>query len=195
MGIPDDIGRLEHELRELIIKYEQYFCGIEKREPLKLLENVDRLAKRYQNVSIPNTMHRFKYDSLVAALNVHRQKWIRINRLIEEGKYERDRFKMSLHGGKPKQEEQPAPQTPTPQTPTPQTAAAADPQVERVYREYCSARLACNLPVDNVSLEKIALAIEQKMPAIVEKYRCTDVEFFVAVEKGKPCLKARQKKC
>lgn len=182
MSTAEDIGRLERELRELIVKYEQYFCGVEKREPLRLLENVDRLAKRYLNISIPNTMQRFKYDSLVASLNVHRQKWTRINRLIEEGKYERDRFKMSLHRGNP------------PQQPAPPPTPASDPQLDRVYEEYRNARLACNLPVDNVSIDKIAKVIEQRMPSLQEKYGCSDIELFVVVEKGKPILKARQKK-
>jgi hypothetical protein len=183
MSTAEDIGRLERELRELIVKYEQYFFGIEKREPLRLLENVERLAKRYQNVSIPNTMQRFKYDSLVASLSVHRQKWTRINRLIEEGKYERDRFKMSLH-------QQPAPK----ELRSAPAAPAPDPQLERVFQEYCSARLACNLPIGNVSREKIAQVIEQKMPTLQEKYGCSEVELFVVVEQGKPHLKARQKK-
>ena len=182
MGIAEDIGRLEQELRELIIKYEQYFFGIEKREPLRLLDNVDRLAKRYQNVSIPNTMHRFKYDSLVASLSVHRQKWTRINRLIEEGKYERDRFKMRRN-------------PPSPEQSAPSASRPSEPQLERIYREYCSARLACKLPVDKISPEIIARAIELKMPGILEKYRCTEVDFIVVVENGKPRLKARQKTC
>ena len=50
MGLPEDIARLEQDLRELIIRYEQYFCGIEKREPLQLLDEVERRARRYQNV-------------------------------------------------------------------------------------------------------------------------------------------------
>ena len=78
MGIPDDIVRLEQSLRELITRYELYFFGIEKREPLRLLEDVERQAKRYQNVSIANSTLRFKYDSLLATLTQHRQKWRRI---------------------------------------------------------------------------------------------------------------------
>jgi hypothetical protein len=182
MGIPEDIARLEIELRELIIKYEQYFFGIEKREPLKLLEEVERLTRRYRNVSISNTMQRFRYDSLVAALNVHRQKWTRINRLIEEGKYVRDRFKMSLHQGEAAKER-----------PAQQVSSDSDLQLDRIYQQYCAARKACNLPVENVSRERIALAIERQKPAILEKYRCSDVEFVVVIEKGKPCLKARPK--
>lgn len=182
MGIPEDIARLELQLRELVIKYEQYFFGIEKREPLRLLEEVERSVRRYQSANISNTMQRFKYDSLLAALSVHRQKWARINRLIEEGKYERDRFKASLHRDLPGQESQAEPAPP-----------ASDPPLEKIYLDYLSARLACSLPVENVSREMIARAIERQTPAILEKYHCSEVEFVVVVEKGKPSLKARPK--
>ena len=186
MGIPEDIARLEMDLRELIIKYEQYFFGIEKREPLKLLDAVERAVRRYQNVSIPNTSQRFKYDSLVSSLSVHKQKWVRTNRLIEEGKYQRDRFRMSLHqaekGG-----------APPPGASRSAAAPANDQQLERVYQQYVDARLSCNLPVDNVTREKLAEAISRQKPALMEKYRCKDVDFVVVIEGGKPSLKARPK--
>ena len=180
MGLPEDIVRLEQGLRELIIKYEQYFCGIEKREPLQLLEEVERCARRHQNVAIPNAMNKFKYNSLVATLSVHRQKWTRINRLIEEGKYNRDRFKMSLH----QRDAQGPAQSPRGTAPSP---------LERIYLDYLAASEACNLPIDNFSREKIAAAIARQKPAILEKYRCSDVEFAVVIEGGKPRLKARPK--
>jgi hypothetical protein len=189
MGVPEDIARLELDLRELIIKYEQYFCGIEKREPLRLLESVDRLARRYQNVSITNTSQRFKYDSLIASLSVQKQKWHRINRLIEEGKYQRDRFKMALHQSEQessgKAEQQGADATP-PQAP-------ADEHVDRIYQQFLEARKACNLPTDNVTRDKIAEAIERQKPALIQKYGCRDIDFVVVVEQGTPRLKARPK--
>lgn len=182
MGIPEDIARLELELRELIIKYEQYFFGIEKREPLRLLDEVERLVRRYRNISIPNTMQRFKYDSLAASFSVHKQKWTRINRLIEDGKYERDRFKMSLHQAEGAKKQ-----------PALKPEGAPEREVEKIYQEYRDARLACNLPVDSLTREMIAQAIERQKPAILEKYRCSDVSFVVVVENGKPRLKARPK--
>jgi hypothetical protein len=182
MGIPEDIARLEHDLRELIIRYEQYFCGIEKREPLLLLEEVERCARRYQNVSITNAMHKFKYNSLIATLCVHRQKWTRTNRLIEEGKYNRDRFKMSLH------------QRRSEDRPTPAPVDKSSNQLDRIYRDFLEARTACNLPIDHLSKDMIASAIERQKPAIMAKYRCNDVEFAVIIEDGKPRLKARPKK-
>jgi len=190
MGLPEDIASLEHDLRELIIKYEQYFCGVEKREPLLLLEEVERCARRYQNVAITNTMMKFKYQSLVATLCVHRQKWTRTNRLIEEGKYTRDRFKMSLHEAEAAQAGSPA------DAPPPAQAAGNRPDhsLERIFQQYRAAREACNLPVENVTREMIAAAIERQKPAILEKYHCKEVEFAVVIEGGKPRLKARPKR-
>ncbi|HBA87387.1 MAG TPA: hypothetical protein DCZ75_05165 [Geobacter sp.] len=182
MGVTEDIARLEIDLRELIIKYEQYFFGIEKREPLKLLDCVERAVRRYQNVSIPNTSQRFKYDSLVASLSVHRQKWTRINRLIEEGKFHRDHHKkQQTQANAPKERvQQPA-------------LPEHDPQLENIYQQYVKARIACNLPVEQVTREKVAQAISRQKPALMEKYRCKDVDFVVVIEEGKPALKARPK--
>ncbi|GFO54151.1 hypothetical protein GMSM_11580 [Geomonas sp. Red276] len=178
MGTTEDIARLEQDLRELIIKYEQYFFGIEKREPVRLLDEVERQVRRYQNVSITNTRDRFRYDSAVAALNVHRQKWTRINRLIEEGRYERDRFRMTLNQDK---------------KPVRQAAVSSGEEMERVYQQYITARRACNLPVDNVTREALFNAIEKQKPAILSKYGAKEVDLVVVIENGKPRVKARQK--
>jgi hypothetical protein len=189
MGVAEDITRLELELRELVIKYEQYFIGIEKREPLRLLESVERLARRYQNVSITNTSQRFKYDSVLASLSVHKQKWTRINRLIEEGKYHRDRFKMALHQAEQERGTQPAASGAAAGA----RPAPADDHLDRIYQEFLEARKACNLPTDNVSRDKIAQAIERQKPVLMQKYGCRDVDFVVVIEQGTPRLKARPK--
>lgn len=190
MGLPEDIARLEQLLHELVVKYEQYFAGIEKREPLLLLTEVEQLARRYHNVAITNTMLRYKYNSLISTLGVHRQKWNRVNRLIEEGKYERDRFKMALRscGRAPSS----ASDNPPPET-APQ-AQLAKSQLDRLYQEYLEARKECNLPTDSVTREKVASAVERQVPALVEKYGSADVELRVVVENGKPRIKVRAKK-
>ena len=187
MGFPEDIARLEHDLHELIIRYEQYFFGVEKREPLQLLDEVERCARRYQGVNITNTMLKFKYNSLIATLGVHRQKWTRINRLIEEGKFTRDRFKMSLRQAEAK------PHPSAEFTPAAFDKKTLEAPLERVYQDYIVALKACNLSVESLTREKIAAAIERQKPALLEKYHCRDVDFIVVIEGGKPRLKARPK--
>jgi len=176
MGVQEDILLLEQSLNELIIKYEQYFLGLEKREPLKLAEDVERHVRRYANVPIINTMLKFKYNALVARFSSYRQHWNRITRLIEDGKYSRDRYKMERNLGNGAE-------------PPPPPAAVSD--LERIYRQYIEARKSCNLPTDNITREMVLAAIEKQKPLIMNKYGCAVVEFKVVVQDGKPKIKAQ----
>jgi hypothetical protein len=186
MGIPEDIAHFEQQLGELIIKYEQYFLGLEKREPLRLLTDTEAMARKYQAFQIVNTMLKFRYNAAIARLNSYKQYWGRINRLIEEGKYSRDRFKMALH-----QKENP-PGRPVVETkPDASEKSCVSPEVEAVYHAYMAARRACNLPVQNIRQEMIAAAIEKQKPGIMRKFNCATVEFKVVIEEGTPKIKAR----
>ncbi|RNC72249.1 MAG: hypothetical protein ED859_02625 [Desulfuromonadales bacterium] len=181
MGIHEDIAQFEQSLNELIIKYEQYFLGLEKREPVRLLEYVERLARKYANVKIVNTMLNFKYTSLVARLNSYKQYWGRIVRLMEEGKYSRDRFRMArqgLAGEKTAPESQPPSKS----------------DADELFQRFVDARKACNLPVETITREMIAAAIEKQKPAIIARYGTDQVEFRVVVENGVPKIKARSRR-
>jgi hypothetical protein len=186
MGVQEDIALFERSLNELIIKYEQYFLGLEKREPLLLLDEVERAARKYQGFQIINTMLKFKYNSLIARLHSYKQHWTRIIRLMEDGKYSRDRFKMEMHL-KQKDVEPLAKQDGSP------SASRIDPEAQQLYQQYIEARKACGLPVGNITPEMIAAAIKKQKPAIISKYHCSKVEFRVVVEEGTPKIKARPK--
>lgn len=177
MGIPEDIEQFERSLKELIIKYEQYFLGMEKREPLKLLEETERLSRRYTAAAVSNTMLLFRYNSLKSRLASYRQYWSRTNRLIEEGRYSRDRFKMQMH--------QAGAQAPT--------EKSGESDTDRVYRQYLEACRSCNLPTNGLTSEKIATTLEKYRGALPEKYRDREVEFRVVIEDGKPKIKVRPK--
>ena len=187
MGVTEDIALFEQSVSELIIKYEQYFIGIEKREPIKLLNDVESLGRKYLNVQIVNTMLKFKYNATLARLNSYKQYWNRINHLIEEGKYSRDRFKMELHqknksGAQPGKEEQ-----------LKSCEKSLAHEVETIYHKFIEARKACHLPVSNISHEMIAAAIEKQKPVIITRFKCKAVEFKVVIEEGIPKIKARPK--
>jgi hypothetical protein len=188
MGISEDIVLCEQSVNELIIKYEQYFLGLEKREPISLLSEVERLARKYQGYQIVNTMMKFKYTTAIARLNSYKQYWSRINRLIEEGKYSRDRFKMEMHL-KDKLPERSPKDRPLPL----EEKIVTNPEIESLYRTYLEARQVCHLPTDNITREMIAAGIGRQTPVIMEKYKCKGVEFRVVIEEGTPKIKARPK--
>jgi hypothetical protein len=186
MGVNEDVALFEQGLNELIIKYEQYFIGIEKREPAKLLKEVEALGRKYLGVQIVNTMLKFKFNSTQARLNSYKQYWNRINQLIEDGKYSRDRFKMDLHSKNRN-------------TAQPMDEELAKPgenlalEVDSIYHKFIEARKACHLSVSNITHDLIAAAIEKQTPIIINKFKCQGVEFKVVIEEGVPKIKARPK--
>jgi len=184
MGIQEDLTFLEERINELVIKYEQYFLGLEKREPVKLFEDVDRFIRRYNTSTIFNTMYKHKFHTLSAKFNSYKQYWTRTNRLIEEGKYSRDRFKMERHLAEA-----------APRPPAERTAGKADTSsLETVYQNYLEARRKCNLATENISREQMFSVIEKQREVLKNKHRCNDVEFRVVIEDGAPKLKARPAK-
>jgi hypothetical protein len=189
MAVADDLIKLEHKLKELILRYEQYFVGLEKREPLPILTEVEKLVRSYANVPINNTMYKHKYNMLVARLNTYREHWNRILRLIEDGKYSRDRFIRDLHlrqkSKKVAHHEEGIDELQRPHH---------DPDLDRIFYELREARKACHLPVEKLSREMVAATIEKNRASLVARLGTSDLIFRVVVEDGKPKIKASLRK-
>ena len=185
MAIAEDVLILDKKLNELITKYEQYFIGLEKREPLPLLGEVGTLVRRYTGTPINNTMYKHRFNMLVARLNTYREHWNRILKLMEEGRYSRDRFISDLHlRQKTKHEKKEADSA----------QAAAESDIDRLVHEFREARKACNLPVDRITRELVSATIEKQRPLLAAKLGTDHLAFRVVIEDGKPKLKAGLRK-
>ena len=96
------VTEFEHKLSRVRVLYEQYFLGIEKREPTIPLKDVVRLMRDLDKERINNTRLRYRYRSLVARFNTYRTYWHRTIRAINNGTYHRDvarlRRKMAAEG-------------------------------------------------------------------------------------------------
>ena len=71
------IVEFAHKLDRLKILYEQYFMGIEKREPTVPLKDVVRIMREIDNVQIRNTGLKFRFRGLVQKLNSYKTYWNR----------------------------------------------------------------------------------------------------------------------
>lgn len=185
MAIAEDIALLDRKLNQLVISYEQYFIGLEKREPLLLLGEVEKLVRCCSGVPINNTMYKYRFTMLVARLNTYREHWNRILRLIEEGRYSRDRFIRDLHLRQRDKPERIEPDSP---------GVPAEEDLDRLVHEFREARKACSLPGDTITRELLAATIERQRPALAAKLGTENFVFRVVVEDGKPKLKAGLRK-
>jgi hypothetical protein len=185
MALVEDLAQLERQLTTLITRYEQYFIGLEKREPLQLVGDVEKIVRRHANTPITNTMYKHKFNMLTARFNTYREHWNRILRLIEEGKYSRDRFISDLH------QRQRSSVTPA-QGRTQQQER--DNELDRVFNELREARKNCHLPFESLTRDMVAATIEKCRPALIAKLGTEELSFRVVVENGKPKLKAGPRK-
>lgn len=177
-AIAHELNALEQDQRELEILYEQYFAGIEKREPVKARENLAFRLRRFANRRIIQTDLRFRYQSLATRYHSYSGHWDRILRLMDEGRYPRHLQRASV-------------------VPAGQSAAAAvssgDDEIETLYRQMLEARRMSNNGIAIPDRQQIAAFLERQKEKIREKFGDREVEFRVVTEDGKPKIKVRAK--
>lgn len=176
-AIEQELNQIELELRELEIRYEQYFAGVEKREPSQDRDSVARRLRHFTNRRIIQTDLRFRYQNLATRYHSYSGYWDRILRLMDEGRYTRHAVcKWPVAKGAP-------PPPPEPVDP-----------VERVYRQLLEAHQRINSGGVPPERGQVAAFLEKQMSAIREKFGEREVEFLVETESGKPRIKVRAKK-
>jgi len=165
----DDLRELDRKVKQLRLDYERYFLGTRPREPILLRSEADKLIIIYSNTPIQNTALRFKFNSICSRYQALKRQWTETLRKIEQGTYERHRFKADLH----------------------ERASAAEPDL---FSEYRDARLACGQGIQSLSPEKFELLLEKQRAALRERYGDAEFRFRVAVEQGKVKLKASRQR-
>jgi hypothetical protein len=91
--LADQCQRLEEELEELKAKYEMYFLGVDRLEPVRRREETKRNIARLKSAFTRNTGLRFRIQTLHARYLSYERMWLRAARQKEDGTYGRDLFK------------------------------------------------------------------------------------------------------
>ena len=171
-----EIDRLEQTMRELEIRYEQYFAGVEKREPMKERDDLARRLRRMTNRRMIQTDLKFRLKTLSTRYHSYSGYWDRILRLMDEGRYSRQTVRS-----------QPRPQA------TSQPPSVPD-EVEAIYNQLLEARQRCNAQGPEPDRQQLSSFLAQPKEKIREKFGDRAVEFRVELEGNRPRIKVRAKK-
>ncbi len=174
MVTKDIVDELERKVVSLKTSYEQYFLRIEKREPLRLREEVDKMIISLSTQPVFNTALKFRLNSIVAKYNTYKNYWIRVLRAIEEGRYERDLFRANAAAGASAKGGTPA-----------SRSFGEDDRLKALYGSYLEKRKECNESVDGITYDKLKNAVSRQVDKIREKYKCKDVDLKVYVKNGR----------
>jgi hypothetical protein len=179
--IQQELTSIEKAMRTLEITYEQYFAGVEKREPLKKREKLTRQLRQFANRRIMQTDLRFKYQNMATRFHSFSGYWDRILRLMDEGKFHRPTGKKTVL------------QLPS-KVKKPVAATSGNNEVDSVYRDLLTARQACNLGGQAPEKKQVAAMLEQQKANIKEKFGDRAIEFKVETREGKPRIVVKAKK-
>ena len=196
MGIAEDLSLLDRKLAELKVQYEHYFSGLTKTEPLPLRAEVQELVRRWNGQSITNTMHKFRYQTLVGRFNILNGHWLRCVRELEEGTFKRDLFRVTLHEQERREREEKRRKvlekvSARGTASGPVARPTAGESTEAIYRELLAARAACGQKGADMTRDAFEKLLGSQRAEIRRRFDCTDVEFRVKVENGNVKLVAR----
>ncbi|HVO20601.1 MAG TPA: MXAN_5187 C-terminal domain-containing protein [Anaeromyxobacter sp.] len=198
-ALVDECGKTEEELEALKSRYEQYFLGIERREPSRWRDDMKKRVERLKETFTKNTGLRFRLQTLHARFLSYERLWLRSAREKEAGTYRRDLFKARLRikGTEPTAAEVAAAVAPA-ATPRPTPAAAApptfsgtgEPQLRALYQAYVEAKKSCREDVSRLTYEALAKSVQKQVPELMARFKAKAVDFRVEVKDGKAILKA-----
>src|SRR5579872_615086 len=86
----DDLNRLERDIRQLKIEFEQYFGGGRKRPPNEIEWRIEQIIKRYgDRAGEMNYAQRFRYGNLTQTYSKYREIFHKRMQKREEGTVQR----------------------------------------------------------------------------------------------------------
>ena len=161
------LGQIDRDLKALIMSYEKFFSGIEKREPYKERNALATLVRSLVGIHIPGSQSdiKFRLQRLTAKFNTYSAQWDRQLRLLEEGKLRRQ-VRPTASASKPK-------------------TSSSGGEFDSVYDAYQKA--SGGTP----NRDKFNAMLEKQKEQLRAKYGDKKFEFSVATENGKPKIKVR----
>ncbi len=178
--LANELDEMQQEMKELEIRYEQYFAGSERREPVNARKDLARRIRYFTNRHIVWTDLKFRYQGITSRFMSYCQYWDRILRLIDEGKYHRHLAKMNT----------------LPLASQSSSAGTSDLRTEaaKLQQQLLQARKSCGLSGDGPSAEKVADFLATQREKIHSRYGDRPVEFSIDTSDGKPRIKVSLKK-
>lgn len=177
--VENELMIIENELRSLIVAYEQYFMGVDKFEPAKERQILNLRMRRLVNHYIPQVDLRFRLQTLTGRLQSYSSYWDRTLRLIEEGRYVRQRSHMKWS------------EQLRPEELSENFTATAPGMKEMVYRDLVDACVSCQMaPPDKAQVDSF---LDRQAEAIRARFGERPVNMIVVVENGKPKIRVRAK--
>lgn len=167
-----DLDNLESIIEGLKKKYDLFFQGLLRAEPVKERNELEMTIRRMGQRNIPNTSDQFRFNTIQARFHTYMNMWNRIVTGIEEGRIERDSGgRVAFHSHGPVDEE----------------------NMNATFLDFLNAKKDLAEPCEGIEFSAFRKKLFDRALDIAEKQGCKKVEFKVVVEDGKAKIRALKK--
>lgn len=187
--LEQELIEISTRVERLRVHYQAYFLGMEKRPPLQLRDQLERLIRVTPLNESRKAVHKFRFQAAVQRYRIMAVYWDRIMRDLEEGRTTREKIRRDAgyHVRKTGADGALEPGLEVLLPPPPEDK---DPMIS-LFRDFLEARKSVGMPIDGITEQAFRNSIEKQRAAQVEKLNVPDVTFSVAVRNGKVVLLAR----
>ncbi len=187
--LEEELGQIAEGLRQLKVQYDRYFMGLDRIPPLKARADLERFIRDSKLGKSHKTGVKFRFRNMRQSMISNASRWDRIMRLIEEGKFKRERSALQGMGVRTIEDE-PKEGPPTTRGGGAKAAAASEDPTRKVFETWQAAQsqLGHNAKVD---YDKFREKLERQKQEQISKHGWKDIDYAVRVKDGRVALVAK----
>jgi len=181
-ALEEELSTFRERLEQLRTKYDRYFMGLERIPPEKIRSDLERDLRNSKLERAHKTAVKFRFNNIRQRMSTYQRYWDRIMRMIEEGRFKREKGSLQKMG--------------TPPAAPPEEGGSGGgggkgTDNERVvYESWKKAQKDLGRKSD-VDFDRFQAKLAKQREAQKDKYGWTDVNYSVRVKDGKVALVAK----
>lgn len=180
--IDKELDKLEKDLNDLRVMYEQYFIDVLPQPPDEFRKDVVKKIKSILKAPFKKEATKFRLRMLITRFQTYKTYWERVLREREDGRYVRDIFKAELRN-KNLEQDRLAKSAPS----------SAERSLKQLYSTYEDALKKSGGSGANLNFDSFKSSLIEKARKLKEEKGVKGVNFKVVVKDGKVVLKASSK--
>jgi hypothetical protein len=178
--IEEDLDALEQDLRQLKVRYDQFFYGNQKLPPTMQRSQVDKRVRKFANTSMRTFLHRYRFNNLLIRYQAYSELWNRRMRTYEEG----ERKSVAARNLHEFNEELVA------RTRVSDPKGQSD-QLREIYDKFIAARTERDPKKKPVSFDKFVRGVAGQAAQLRKSSGCGEIELRLVIKNDQVQLKAR----
>lgn len=174
-----ELDELTERVEELRNKYDRFFMGLDRIPPERERTDLDRALRFAEVRKSHRTELKFRLANVRNRFTSYTRRWDRIMRMIEEGRFRRERGALENMAG-------------TQREPTPSASdEGGDGSLGALYHEWVAARSKIGKTTD-VNFDQFKKRIKDQKTQQKKKYGWKEVDYTVRIKNGKVSMVARR---